>query len=168
MLVCLHARQRHLTACLFFCSCGVSCNLAVGSGQHGRRCVPPFEQHSHLHHIFFTHPSIPSHLHCCKFPFFKRLNISQYFKGMLDFLKKVLPDMILHISPTLVWIQFTLLQGILFYNPLAGMLNQLFKGGMLYEGISSYRRTQRTIRKGDGRQTVKLVRWETHLCRVSS
>lgn len=47
------------------------------------------------------------------------------------------------------------------------MLNLHFKSGLSYQSISSYRRIQRTIRKGDGRQTVKLVRWEVRICAVS-
>lgn len=30
-------------SCFSFCSCSVSCNFSVRSGQHGRRNVPPFE-----------------------------------------------------------------------------------------------------------------------------
>lgn len=51
-------------------------------------------------------------------------------------------------------------------TPLTGFLNQLLRSGLSYQGISSYRRTQTTIRKGDGRQTVKLVRWEALICAV--
>lgn len=80
--------------------------------------------------------------------------------------EKVHSDTILHISLCYVYILLTLLQVSLCCNPLHSLLNQHFKSGLSYQGIYFYRRTQRTIRKGDDRQTVKLVRWEALICTV--
>lgn len=50
----------------FVPSCSFSCNFSLRSGQRGRWVVSPFQQHSHFHHLFVTHPSIPSYMHCRK------------------------------------------------------------------------------------------------------
>lgn len=52
---------------LFPCSCSISRNLSIRSGQRRRRDVSPLQQHSHFHHLLITHSSIPGYLHCCEF-----------------------------------------------------------------------------------------------------
>jgi len=42
--------------------------------------------------------------------------------------------------------------------------NQHLESGLSYQVLSSYRRARRTIRKEDGRQTAKSVRWEALIC----
>ena len=142
-------------------NCSISSNFSVRSGLGGWD-VSSFQQHSHFHQLFFTHPSIPSHMHCCKYLSF--FNHSKVWVRMLtgSWVDKVHCFSFAHIFFCEVCINLTFLQAPLCYNLLAG-----FKSAMSYHGVSSCRRTQRTIRKGDGRQTVKSVRWEVLICCVS-